>query len=69
MVCRMGYIFLMMLTGLFIKAMVTIIKWLVAELQPYHLEQKPLKSDVIERTSTESSILFFNPSKLKSKLT
>lgn len=69
MVCRMAYMFIMMLTGLSIKVLVATIKWLVLEVEPYQREGKSLNRAFTNRSDRESSILFFIPSKLKSKLT
>jgi hypothetical protein len=44
MVCRMGFMFMMMLAGLSTKAMVIIIRWLVAEIEsiPKEKEKSPV---------------------------
>jgi hypothetical protein len=62
--------FLMMLTGLSLKTMVIIIKWIAAVVgQYYHVVEKSAKRSLIYRMGSGLSFLFFNPSKLKSKLT
>lgn len=70
MIWRMGYMFIMMLTGLAIRTMVIVIRWVVFSAEDQLQTERRLATQPISyRIKAKSSVLFFIPSKLKAKLT